>query len=101
MKCVALAGRHPVYELTAADLVVRSLGEIAFVNLKQLFRLEEQRLPEVGGWVGGCGPCGRLWRWSWHCQWGGWGERELCLWACCVKPRRRLGCCLGERCYLF
>lgn len=46
MKCVALAGRHPVYELTAADLVARNLGELAFVNLKQLFRLEEQRLPQ-------------------------------------------------------
>lgn len=51
MKCVALAGRHPVYELSAADLVVRNLGELAFVNLKQLFRMEEQRLPEVRrGW---------------------------------------------------
>ena len=70
MKCVALAGRHPVYELTAADTVVRSLGELAFVNLKQLFRLEEQRLPEVR--AGGPRP-GRQ-----RC-WGGWPSmRTFC-----------------------
>jgi len=36
-----VAGRHPVYELTAADLVVRQLSDLSFVNLKQLFRNEE------------------------------------------------------------
>ena len=41
MAAVVVAGRHPVYELTAADLVVRQLDELSFVNLKQLFRNEE------------------------------------------------------------
>jgi HAD superfamily hydrolase (TIGR01509 family) len=41
MAVVAVAGRTPVYELTAADLVVRSLEELSFVNLKQLFRSED------------------------------------------------------------
>lgn len=36
MKCVALAGRQPVYELAAADLVVRDLSQLSFVNLKKL-----------------------------------------------------------------
>ena len=43
--CVAVAGRHPVFELTAADLVVRSLSELSFINLKQLFRMEEGVMP--------------------------------------------------------
>ena len=42
MKCVALAGRHPVYELSAADLVVRDLAQLSFINLKQLFAAEER-----------------------------------------------------------
>lgn len=41
MAAVVVAGRHPVYELSAADLVVRQLSELSFVNLKQLFRNEE------------------------------------------------------------
>lgn len=41
MQCITVAGRTPVYELTAADLVVRQLGELSFVNLKQLFRMED------------------------------------------------------------
>ena len=45
MQCVAVAGRHPVFELTAADLVVRSLSELSFINLKQLFRMEEGVMP--------------------------------------------------------
>lgn len=45
MKCVAVAGRHPVYELTAADLVVRSLSDVSFINLKQLFAMEENAMP--------------------------------------------------------
>ena len=45
MKCVAVAGRHPVYELTAADLVVRSLGDLSFINLKKLFAMEENVMP--------------------------------------------------------
>ncbi|KAK1284070.1 hypothetical protein QJS10_CPB21g00446 [Acorus calamus] len=36
MKCVAVASRHPVYELGAADLVVRRLDELAVVDLKEL-----------------------------------------------------------------
>lgn len=42
MKCVALAGRHPVYELSAADLVVRDLSQLSFVNLKKLFAEEDR-----------------------------------------------------------
>ena len=49
MKCVAVAGRHPVYELTAADLVVRSLSEVSFINLKQLFAMEENAFPHNDG----------------------------------------------------
>lgn len=41
MQCITVAGRTPVYELTAADLVIRQLGELSFVNLKQLFRMED------------------------------------------------------------
>jgi len=44
MKCVAVAGRNPVYELTAADLVVRSLDQLSFINLKQLFAMEESTM---------------------------------------------------------
>lgn len=36
MKCVAVAGKHPVYELGAADLVVRRLDELSIVDLKNL-----------------------------------------------------------------
>ena len=50
MKCVALAGRHPVYELSAADLVVRDLGQLSFVNLKQLFATEETVARRVRVW---------------------------------------------------
>jgi hypothetical protein len=48
MKCVALAGRHPVYELSAADLVVRDLAQLSFINLKQLFAAEERVSRQVG-----------------------------------------------------
>lgn len=47
MQCVAVAARTPVYELTAADLVVRQLEEVSFVNLKQLFRMENTVSPHV------------------------------------------------------
>lgn len=47
MKCVALAGRQPVYELGAADLVVRDLSQLSFVNLKQLFAAEERVAGQV------------------------------------------------------
>ncbi|KAM0938851.1 putative sugar-terminal-phosphatase [Dioscorea sansibarensis] len=36
MKCVAVASKHPVYELGAADLVVRRLDELSIVDLKNL-----------------------------------------------------------------
>jgi HAD superfamily hydrolase (TIGR01509 family) len=42
MAVVVVAGRNPLYELTAADLVVRQLGELSFINLKQLFQTEDQ-----------------------------------------------------------
>lgn len=40
MKCVAVASKHPVYELGAADLVVRQLDELSVVDLKNLADLE-------------------------------------------------------------
>lgn len=40
MKCVAVASKHPVYELGAADLVVRKLDELSVVDLKNLADLD-------------------------------------------------------------
>ncbi|XP_044476966.1 5-amino-6-(5-phospho-D-ribitylamino)uracil phosphatase, chloroplastic-like [Mangifera indica] len=40
MKCVAVASKHPVYELGAADLVVRQLDELSVVDLKNLGDIE-------------------------------------------------------------
>ncbi|CAN4077729.1 unnamed protein product [Withania somnifera] len=40
MKCVAVASKHPVYELGAADLVVRHLDELSIVDLKNLAAVE-------------------------------------------------------------
>ncbi|XP_021895312.1 5-amino-6-(5-phospho-D-ribitylamino)uracil phosphatase, chloroplastic [Carica papaya] len=40
MKCVAVASKHPMYELGAADLVVRSLDELSVVDLKNLADIE-------------------------------------------------------------
>ena len=40
MKAVAVANRHALYELSAADLVVRQLDELSIVNLKKLFAVE-------------------------------------------------------------
>ncbi|XP_051151212.1 5-amino-6-(5-phospho-D-ribitylamino)uracil phosphatase, chloroplastic-like [Andrographis paniculata] len=45
MKCVAVASKHPVYELNAADLVVRHLNELSVVDLKNLADIES---PEFG-----------------------------------------------------
>lgn len=45
MKCVAVASKHPVYELGAADLVVRRLDELSVVDLKNLADIES---PEFG-----------------------------------------------------
>ena len=50
MACVVVAGRNPLYELTAADLVVRQLEELSLVNLKQLFQLEDRVDPRVSFW---------------------------------------------------
>jgi len=41
MKCVVVAGSRPLYEMGAADLVVRSLDEVSFINFKKLFDLEQ------------------------------------------------------------
>ena len=41
MKCVVVAGSRPLYELGAADLVVRSLEDVSFMNLKKLFQEEQ------------------------------------------------------------
>ncbi|KAI4326957.1 hypothetical protein L6164_019467 [Bauhinia variegata] len=40
MKCVAVASKHPVYELGAADLVVSHLNELSVVDLKNLADIE-------------------------------------------------------------
>uniref|UniRef100_A0A1D1YX55 Phosphorylated carbohydrates phosphatase TM_1254 n=1 Tax=Anthurium amnicola TaxID=1678845 RepID=A0A1D1YX55_9ARAE len=45
MKCVAVASKHPVYELGAADLVVRRLDELSVVDLKNLADIDS---PEFG-----------------------------------------------------
>ena len=46
MKCVAVVSKHPVYELSAADLVVRWLDELSVVDLKNLADVESS---EFGG----------------------------------------------------
>eukprot|EP00249_Psilotum_nudum_P013426 c24326_g1_i1 orf=437-1699(-) len=40
MKCIAMAGKHPMFELGAADLVVTRLDNLSFVDLKNLSDLE-------------------------------------------------------------
>uniref|UniRef100_A0A1J3FT69 Phosphorylated carbohydrates phosphatase n=1 Tax=Noccaea caerulescens TaxID=107243 RepID=A0A1J3FT69_NOCCA len=40
MKCVAVASKHPIYELGAADLVVRRLDELSVIDLKKLAAVE-------------------------------------------------------------
>ncbi|PIN20618.1 putative haloacid-halidohydrolase [Handroanthus impetiginosus] len=40
MKCVAIASKHPVYELGAADLVVKHLDELSVIDLKNLADIE-------------------------------------------------------------
>ena len=54
MACVVVAGRNPLYELTAADLVVKQLQELSFVNLKQLFGAEDRVDPRVSTPFGSC-----------------------------------------------
>lgn len=45
-RCIAVASRLKVYELTAADLVVRQLEELRLQNFQQLFGEEAGREPE-------------------------------------------------------
>lgn len=40
MKCVGVAGKHPVFELGAADMVVRRLDDLSLVDLKNLADLD-------------------------------------------------------------
>jgi len=47
MQSIAIAGQRPLYELRAADLVVKQLDELSFVNFKQLFTLENGIEPQV------------------------------------------------------
>lgn len=63
MACVVVAGRNPLYELTAADLVVKQLQELSFVNLKQLFGMEARVDPRV----------------SWGCH------SEIAVRGCCLR----------------
>ncbi|GLI69210.1 hypothetical protein VaNZ11_013783, partial [Volvox africanus] len=47
MKCVVVTGNAPVYDFTGADLVVRNLSQLSFMNMKRLFadeNLVESRL---------------------------------------------------------
>jgi hypothetical protein len=49
MKCIVVSGNNPVWDFTAADLVVRDLSQLSFLNLKKLFgeeSLVEPRLVE-------------------------------------------------------
>ncbi|XP_057449975.1 5-amino-6-(5-phospho-D-ribitylamino)uracil phosphatase, chloroplastic-like [Lotus japonicus] len=46
MKCVAVASKHLVYELGAADLVVRRLDELSVVDLKNLADIESAEFGE-------------------------------------------------------
>ncbi|KAL5994363.1 5-amino-6-(5-phospho-D-ribitylamino)uracil phosphatase, chloroplastic [Asimina triloba] len=46
MKCVAVASKHPMYELGAADLVVHFLHELSVVDLKNLADIDYPE-PEV------------------------------------------------------
>lgn len=45
MKCVAVASKHKIYELSVADLVVKQLDELSIVDLKNLADIES---PEFG-----------------------------------------------------
>ncbi|KAF6175150.1 hypothetical protein GIB67_022831 [Kingdonia uniflora] len=48
MMCVAVASKHPMYELGAADLVVKHLDELSIVDLKNLAAIESAEFePEV------------------------------------------------------
>ena len=60
MAAVVVAGTQPLYELGAADLVVRQLDELSMINLKQLFRNEAH----VEGGAVRTPPCGNTNVWS-------------------------------------
>lgn len=47
MKCVAVASKHPMYELGAADLVVQRLDELSIVDLKNLTAVESPEFESV------------------------------------------------------
>ncbi|PNW85576.1 hypothetical protein CHLRE_03g193300v5 [Chlamydomonas reinhardtii] len=40
MKCVVVTGTNPVFDFTGADLVVRNLSQLSFMNMKRLFAEE-------------------------------------------------------------
>nr|CAD1821018.1 unnamed protein product [Ananas comosus var. bracteatus] len=50
MKCVAVASKHPVYELSAADLVVRRLDELSVVDLKNLADIDSPEFEPNRRW---------------------------------------------------
>lgn len=47
MAAVVVAGRKPLYEMRAADLVVKQLDELSFKGLKNLFGAEGLVEPQV------------------------------------------------------
>eukprot|EP00899_Mesostigma_viride_P020167 jgi/Mesvir1/28151/Mv04716-RA.1 len=49
MKVVTLASRHPLYELTAADLAVRHMSELSVANLRNLMAAAEPDESEQQG----------------------------------------------------
>ena len=57
MAVVVVAGRKPVYELKAADLVVKDLGELRLINLQQLFRNEDLVSAQVNYFHVNCPEC--------------------------------------------
>ena len=54
MAAVVVAGRKPLYEMGAADLVVKQLDELSFKGLKKLFDMEGLVEPQVRE---GCSIC--------------------------------------------
>lgn len=41
MKCIVVTGNQPVYNFVGADLVVRNLSQVSFMNMKKLFGAED------------------------------------------------------------
>lgn len=56
MAAVVVAGRRPLYELGAADLVVKQVDELTFPGLKNLFGMENLVEPQVRHFHGTCHP---------------------------------------------